>query len=188
MGLIVGASPDTGVLFTLAAALARGSRARVVAVFGCTLGIVPHLLAAVTGAAALLHASSVAFQSVKVAAQTIEVPVQHPNQHLRSTRGGVRAADAGPFVADMEQGGSGMADRRGGGCYLRQIRIAVTGKPLTRDGVTEHEADFRIASPCGRHETGHFLRALENDLGRGEASGVDDRNAGKLFHAISSRL
>ena len=38
-----------------------------VAAFGCTLGIVPHMLAAITGLAALLHASAVAFQAIKVA-------------------------------------------------------------------------------------------------------------------------
>jgi threonine/homoserine/homoserine lactone efflux protein len=63
--LIVVASPGTGVLYTLAAGLSRGSRASVVAAFGCTLGIVPHLAAAITGLAALLHASALAFQSVK---------------------------------------------------------------------------------------------------------------------------
>src|SRR6478609_3866327 len=44
--LIVVASPGTGVLYTLAAALTRGSRASVAAAFGCTLGIVPHFIAA----------------------------------------------------------------------------------------------------------------------------------------------
>ncbi len=63
--LIVVASPGTGVLFTLAAGLARGSRAGVVAAFGCTLGIVPHIAAAVMGLAALLHASALAFQALK---------------------------------------------------------------------------------------------------------------------------
>jgi threonine/homoserine/homoserine lactone efflux protein len=65
--LIVVASPGTGVLVTLAAGLSRGSRAAVVAAFGCTLGIVPHMLAAVTGLAALLHTSAVAFQVIKYA-------------------------------------------------------------------------------------------------------------------------
>jgi threonine/homoserine/homoserine lactone efflux protein len=65
--LIVVASPGTGVLVTLAAGLSRGARASVVAAFGCTLGIVPHMLAAVTGLAALLHASALAFQLIKVA-------------------------------------------------------------------------------------------------------------------------
>jgi threonine/homoserine/homoserine lactone efflux protein len=63
--LIVVASPGTGVLFTLAAGLSRGSRASVVAAVGCTLGIVPHMAAAVTGLAALLHASALAFQVIK---------------------------------------------------------------------------------------------------------------------------
>jgi threonine/homoserine/homoserine lactone efflux protein len=58
-------SPGTGVLFTLAAGLSRGSRASVVAAFGCTLGIVPHMAAAITGLAALLHTSALAFQVLK---------------------------------------------------------------------------------------------------------------------------
>jgi threonine/homoserine/homoserine lactone efflux protein len=63
--LVVVATPGIGVLFTLAAGLARGARAGVVAAFGCTLGIVPHLAAAVMGLAALLHASALAFQALK---------------------------------------------------------------------------------------------------------------------------
>ncbi len=65
--LIVVASPGTGVLVTLAAGLSRGTRAAIVAAFGCTLGIVPRMLAAITGLAALLHASALAFQTIKYA-------------------------------------------------------------------------------------------------------------------------
>jgi threonine/homoserine/homoserine lactone efflux protein len=65
--LVVVATPGTGALYTIAAGLARGARASVVAAVGCTLGIVPHMLAAITGLAALLHASAVAFQAVKYA-------------------------------------------------------------------------------------------------------------------------
>jgi threonine/homoserine/homoserine lactone efflux protein len=63
--LIVVASPGTGVLYTLAAGLSRGRRASIVAAFGCTLGIVPHMAAAILGLAALLHTSAVAFQTFK---------------------------------------------------------------------------------------------------------------------------
>jgi threonine/homoserine/homoserine lactone efflux protein len=63
--LIVVVSPGTGVLFTLAMGLSRGSRASVVAAFGCTLGIVPHMAAAIMGLAALLHTSALAFQTFK---------------------------------------------------------------------------------------------------------------------------
>jgi threonine/homoserine/homoserine lactone efflux protein len=65
--LIVVVSPGTGVLYTLAAGLSRGARASVVAAFGCTLGIVPHLAAAILGLAALLHTSALLFQSFKYA-------------------------------------------------------------------------------------------------------------------------
>jgi len=63
--LIVVASPGTGVLYTLAAGLSRGARASVIAAFACTLGIIPHMAAAITGLAALLHTSSLAFQILK---------------------------------------------------------------------------------------------------------------------------
>jgi threonine/homoserine/homoserine lactone efflux protein len=65
--LIVVASPGAGVLYTIAEGLARGRRASIVAAFGCTLGIVPHMAAAVVGLAAILYASSLAFQALKVA-------------------------------------------------------------------------------------------------------------------------
>jgi threonine/homoserine/homoserine lactone efflux protein len=62
---IVVVSPGTGVLYTLATGLSRGSRASVVAAFGCTIGIVPHMAAAIMGLAALLHTSALAFQLFK---------------------------------------------------------------------------------------------------------------------------
>ena len=65
--LVVVATPGTGVIYTLAAGLARGARASIVAAFACTLGIVPHMLAAITGLAALLHTSAVAFEALKYA-------------------------------------------------------------------------------------------------------------------------
>ena len=58
--------PGTGVIYTLSTGVFQGARASVAAAFGCTLGIVPHLLASLLGLAALLHASAVAFQTVKI--------------------------------------------------------------------------------------------------------------------------
>ena len=63
--LVVVATPGTGVLYTLAAGLSRGARASVIAAVGCTVGIVPHMVAAITGLAALLHASATGFQVLK---------------------------------------------------------------------------------------------------------------------------
>lgn len=65
--LVIVASPGTGVVYTLAAGLSRGARMSLVAAFGCTLGIVPHLVAAIAGLAAVLHASALAFNAVKYA-------------------------------------------------------------------------------------------------------------------------
>ena len=63
--LILIVTPGTGVLYTLAAGLSRGMSAGVVAAFGCTLGIIPHMAAAILGLAALLHTSALAFQTLK---------------------------------------------------------------------------------------------------------------------------
>lgn len=63
--LVVVLLPGTGVLYTLAIGLSRGWKASLLAAFGCTLGIVPHVAASIVGLAALLHASALAFQIVK---------------------------------------------------------------------------------------------------------------------------
>jgi len=65
--LIVVLIPGTGVLYTLALGLGQGRRAAIAAACGCTIGIVPHLLAATLGLAALLHTSALLFNVVKFA-------------------------------------------------------------------------------------------------------------------------
>ncbi len=63
--MIVVLLPGTGVIYTLAIGLGRGFKAASVAAFGCTLGIIPSIIASVVGLAALLHASALAFNIVK---------------------------------------------------------------------------------------------------------------------------
>ncbi len=63
--LIVVASPGTGALYTIASGLSRGVRVGVIAAFGCTLGIIPHMVAAVMGIAAVFNTSPMAFDIVK---------------------------------------------------------------------------------------------------------------------------
>lgn len=65
--LLVVASPGTGVLYTVSTGLSRGTRASLLAALGCTLGIVPHMAAAVFGLAAVFHASTFAFEFLKYA-------------------------------------------------------------------------------------------------------------------------
>ena len=63
--LIVVVSPGTGVLYTLASALNGGARAAIAASLGCTLGILPAMVAAMVGLATVLHASALAFAALK---------------------------------------------------------------------------------------------------------------------------
>ena len=63
--LIVVLIPGTGVVYTVATGLAAGRRESIAAAFGCTLGIVPALIASIVGLAAVLHASALLFQVIK---------------------------------------------------------------------------------------------------------------------------
>ena len=65
--LVVVLIPGTGVVFTVSTGLAQGRRASFFASVGCTLGIVPHLLATILGLAAVMHTSALAFQVLKYA-------------------------------------------------------------------------------------------------------------------------
>jgi threonine/homoserine/homoserine lactone efflux protein len=57
--------PGTGVLYILAIGLGQGRHAVVYAALGCTLGILPHLTAAIFGLATVLHNSALLFSAVK---------------------------------------------------------------------------------------------------------------------------
>lgn len=57
--------PGTGVIYTLACGLGSGWRVSLLAAFGCTLGILPHIAASILGLAALLHASALAFEVLR---------------------------------------------------------------------------------------------------------------------------
>ena len=65
--LIVVLIPGTGVIFTVSIGLMRGRLASLYASLGCTLGIVPHLLATILGLAVIMHTSAIAFQVLKYA-------------------------------------------------------------------------------------------------------------------------
>lgn len=63
--LVVVATPGTGAVYSIAVGLSRGARAGIIAAVGCTLGVLPHMIAAITGLAALLNTSAIAFQTIK---------------------------------------------------------------------------------------------------------------------------
>ena len=63
--LILVLLPGTGVIYTLSTGLTRGWQAGTWAALGCTFGIVPALIASVTGLAALLHTSALIFEGLR---------------------------------------------------------------------------------------------------------------------------
>ena len=65
--MVVVVTPGAGVLFTVSTGLSRGRMASLCAAVGCTLGIVPHMVATAFGLAAVMHAGALAFQLLKLA-------------------------------------------------------------------------------------------------------------------------
>ena len=64
--LVVVIVPGTGVIYTVSTALSGSRRQSIIAAIGCTLGIVPHLMAGILGISAILHLSATIFQFVKI--------------------------------------------------------------------------------------------------------------------------
>lgn len=64
--LIVVLLPGTGVIYTVGVGLALGAWPSVAAAAGCTLGIVPHIAAAIFGVAAILSTTPLAFTVFKL--------------------------------------------------------------------------------------------------------------------------
>lgn len=65
--LVVVVTPGAGVVFTVSTGLSQGRVASAYAALGCTLGIVPHMLATALGLAAVMHAGALAFELLKAA-------------------------------------------------------------------------------------------------------------------------
>jgi threonine/homoserine/homoserine lactone efflux protein len=65
--LVVVLIPGTGVIFTVSTGIVQGRKASVYAALGCTVGILPHLVATVLGLAAIMHTSALAFELLKYA-------------------------------------------------------------------------------------------------------------------------
>lgn len=63
--LLIIAAPGTGALYTIANGIDGGARRSLFAALGCTLGVIPHMMAAMSGVAVLLHTSIVIFQILK---------------------------------------------------------------------------------------------------------------------------
>ncbi len=64
--LVIALIPGTGVIYTVSSGLFYGTRGSIAAAFGCTLGVVPHLLASILGLSLIFQLSAVFFQGLKV--------------------------------------------------------------------------------------------------------------------------
>ena len=63
--LVVVLIPGTGVLYTVSSSIGGGRRRGLFAAVGCTLGIIPHMLAAMLGLSGIMQARSVVFEAVR---------------------------------------------------------------------------------------------------------------------------
>jgi len=63
--LVVALIPGTGVVYTISSAIGSGWRRGSLAAAGCTLGIVPHILAAMLGLSGVMQAGAAAFEIVR---------------------------------------------------------------------------------------------------------------------------
>jgi threonine/homoserine/homoserine lactone efflux protein len=63
--LVVVLIPGTGVLYTVSSSIGGGRRRGLFAAVGCTLGIIPHMLAAMLGLSGIMQAGSVVFEAVR---------------------------------------------------------------------------------------------------------------------------
>ena len=63
--LVVVLIPGTGVVYTVSSSISGGWRRGLFAAVGCTLGIVPHILAALLGLSAIMQTGAVVFEVVR---------------------------------------------------------------------------------------------------------------------------
>ena len=95
--LIVVATPGTGAVYSISAGLSRGLRAALLAAFGCRLGVVPDMIAAISGLAALLNASAIAFSALKWAGVAYLIYLAYQTWRDRSDLAAVDASEPASF-------------------------------------------------------------------------------------------
>ena len=64
--LIIILIPGTGVIYTISVSISKGNKASILAAFGCTVGIIPHLCISIALSSLLVNMSSSAFTIMKL--------------------------------------------------------------------------------------------------------------------------
>jgi threonine/homoserine/homoserine lactone efflux protein len=100
--LVVVLVPGTGVVYTVSSSIGGGRRRGMFAAFGCTLGIVPHMLAAMLGLSGIMQAGSAVFEVVRWAGVAylvfMGVAMIREAGAVPLGDGGAPADSAGPIV------------------------------------------------------------------------------------------
>ena len=100
--LVVVLIPGTGVVYTVSSSIGGGRRRGLLAAIGCTLGIVPHVLAAMLGLSGIMQAGSVVFEVVRYAGVAylvfMGVSMIRDAGALPLDAGNVPAESVGPIV------------------------------------------------------------------------------------------
>lgn len=65
--LVVVIVPGTGAIYTISTGLTKNWKAGIISAIGCTIGIVPHILACVLGLSAIMNMSAQIFSIIKYA-------------------------------------------------------------------------------------------------------------------------
>ena len=109
MSLVVVLIPGTGVVYTVGSSIGGGRRRGLIAAVGCTLGIVPHMLAAMLGLSGIMQAGSAAFEVVRWAG--VAYLVFMGVSMIRNA--GDLQPDDGDGPTDPERSAMGVVVRRG---------------------------------------------------------------------------
>jgi threonine/homoserine/homoserine lactone efflux protein len=104
--VVVALVPGTGVVYTVSSALGGGWRRGLLATIGCTLGIVPHVAAAMLGLSGIMQAGAVAFEAVRWAgvAYLLVMGVGMIRDRGNLRLDGDAAATEGPAAAIVRRG------------------------------------------------------------------------------------
>lgn len=65
LAIALSAAPGPGVLFTVSTGITQGARAGILAAIGCSIGVLPHFVLALSPAATVLQDNEAAFQIIK---------------------------------------------------------------------------------------------------------------------------
>jgi threonine/homoserine/homoserine lactone efflux protein len=80
--LVVILIPGTGAVYTISTGIVHNYKKSIYAAFGCTLGIIPHLLACIFGLSAIINMSAKVFTIIKNKGLIVFVLLNNKNMDI----------------------------------------------------------------------------------------------------------